>query len=307
MEESWIERKKKWIYLALVVFVILLFLVFIGQSQPTELRDVFGEIEFHFIDVGQADATLIIQENISILIDAGHWQRNDVIEYLNELNVSKIDLLIGTHPHADHVGQMDKILADFEVVEVWMSGYKQDSNLYRRVYEEIERNSVVYREPRAGEDYFVGGIEINVLNPIRLTNDIHKSCLVMKISFGDFSVMFTGDVEAETEIDIIKRGKPLSLGFFEKFFSKEKTDLSVDVYQLGHHGSETSSTKEFLEIMIPKAGIYSAGKGNSYGHPNEEVVERFKDMEIPLYGTDEYGTIVVVGNEKGEFEVIKEK
>jgi competence protein ComEC len=307
MEESWFERKKKWIYLALVVFMILLFLIFTGQSQLLESREVSGEIEFHFIDVGQADATLIIQEDISILVDAGHWQRTDVIEYLNELNVSKIDLLIGTHPHADHIGQMDKILADFEVVEVWMSGYKQDSSLYKRVYEEIEKSGVGYKEPRAGEDYFLGNIEINVLNPVRLTRDIHESCLAMKVSFGDLSVMLTGDVEAKTELEMIKRNQKLPLGFFERFFSKDKNDLGVVVYQLGHHGSKTSSTREFLEAMSPGMGIYSAGKGNSYGHPDEEVIERFDEMGIPLYGTDEYGTIVVIGNEKGEFEVVKKR
>jgi competence protein ComEC len=304
MEETWFETKRKLIYLACLVFLIL---VFLSSFNFSEELNASGEIVVHFIDVGQADAILILHEENVILIDAGHWQRNDVVDYLNGMNITRIDLLIGTHPHSDHIGQMDKILADFDVVEVWMSGYKQDSNIYKKVYEEIDKAGVNYKEPRSGENYFLGDIEINVLNPVRLSKGIHESCLAMKVSFGEFSVMFTGDVEAETEFEIVKRSKSFVPSFFERFFPRNNVDLDVVVYQLGHHGSKTSSSIEFLEMMDPKLGIYSAGDGNSYGHPNEEVVLRFEEMGIPLYGTDEYGTIIIRGNADGSFEIYIER
>ena len=307
MEETWFERKKRLIFLAVFVFLILVVLIFFGSSVDSGRKIVEGEIEIHFIDVGQADSTLIIQEGIVVLIDAGHWQRTDVLDYLDLKNISEINLLIGTHPHADHIGQMDSILERFEVQEVWMSGYVQNSNNYRNVMAAIDGNNVVYREPRVGEVYYLDNLGIEILNPERITKDMHESGLAFKVSFGDFSVMFTGDVEAKTEREIIKKSENVFSGFFSWFSSKEESSLDVTVYQLGHHGSKTSSTKEFLEAMSPKIGVYSAGRGNSYGHPDLEVVERFKEMNIPLYGTDEFGTIVILGNHLGEFEIYTEK
>jgi len=300
------KKGKFFLYSLIVIALIfnLIFLVILNINTYEEY--FFGEIEIHFIDVGQADSTLIKTNNSKILIDVGHWQRNDVLEYLKNINVNKIDLLVGTHPHADHIGQMDIVIENLIVGEIWMSGHEQDSETYRRVHDSILESDAKYREPRTGEEYLVEDILIEILNPEELNDDIHENSLSFKVSFGELSIMFTGDAEKETELEMIEENQNIFLILLNKILPSDyefENNLEVDIYQLGHHGSQTSSTREFLEVMNPKIGIYSAGKENRYGHPHEEVVERFEDMGIPLYGTDEYGTIIIEGNSKGEFEI----
>lgn len=304
------EKRTEKILLILLVFLALTInLSFLSLMISSE-DDFFGEIEIHFIDVGQADSTLIKTEEIVILIDSGYWQRRDVLNYLEGINVTELNLLVGTHPHADHIGQMSLIIENLEVEEIWMSGSEIDSNTYRRTYELILEENLGYKEPRSGQRYEFENVKIDILNPVELTNNIHESCLAMKVSFGDFSVMFTGDVEGKTEREIIERNKNSLIEFFNKFLPeryKFDNGLDVTVYQLGHHGSKTSSTKEFLELMNLEIGIYSAGEGNQYGHPDLEIVEKFNQMNIPLYGTDEHGTIILYADSNGDFEIQTER
>ncbi len=231
----------------------------------------------HFIDVGQADATLLEGPDFAILIDAGHWQRDDVIPYLESVPVEEIDLLVGTHPHADHIGQFPQVLGAVEVEEVWMPGYEHDSQTYENTMEAIDASGATYTEPRTGDTREIGDATLTVLNPPGDDGDIHETSISVRIDRGDVSFMFTGDAEEQTERWMVESG----------------LDLDVDIYQVGHHGSYTSSTQAFLDAMTPAVAIYSAGEDNQYDHPHDVVIDRLHESGIQIYGTDLHGTVTV--------------
>jgi len=227
--------------------------------------------------VGQADATLLLGPDFTVLIDAGDYRRNDVVPHLKSIGVKELDLLIGTHPHADHIGQFPQVLETFPVKEVWLSGDTHTTRTFERTIDAILASGAAYHEPRAGEIFQFGSLHIEVLNPSRLTGNFHEGSVSIRAAFGNVAFIFTGDAETNTERTMIARGN----------------NLRAQILQLGHHGSRTSSSQNFLEAVQPGVAIYSAGEGNSYGHPHDEVVDRILSMGIQLYGTDVHGTIVV--------------
>ncbi|WP_202081150.1 ComEC/Rec2 family competence protein [Caldalkalibacillus salinus] len=252
-----------------------------GATHPS------GELTVHFIDVGQGDATLFQGPDFTMLIDAGRHNRDDVVSYLQTLGIEEIDVIVGTHSHADHIGQIDEILHVFEVEEIWLSGEPHTSRTYENMLEAIDATDVTYHEPRAGEHYDVGSLIIDILNPDTLTGDVHGSSLAVRLRYGEINFVFTGDAEAETEEAIIARGQ----------------DIQAQIFHAGHHGSATSNTTVFLEEVQPEVAIYSAEEDNSYEHPHREVVERFEQRGIPLYGTDVYGTMLVTTDGE-DYEVV---
>jgi len=236
--------------------------------------------------VGQADATLLKGPEAKILIDAGHWERSDVVSHLNTVGVERIDKFIATHPHADHIGQAEEVLTSFEIGKVWVCGNEHDTQTYEDFVVAKENESV--SKPRKGEEFEVGNMEIEILNPASLTGDLHRDCLSFRVDYGETSFLFTGDAEEDAEMAMLNSGK----------------DLGADIYQLGHHGSRTSSNRPFLREMDPEVGIYSAGEDNEYGHPHDQITDKFDDKDIELYGTKEDGTIKVT-TDGVDFEVVE--
>jgi competence protein ComEC len=239
------------------------------------------ELEVHYIDAGQADASLLTFEDddneYNILFDSGNWNDTDVFDYLSANGTDSIDILIGSHPHADHIGQMDIILENLEVGEVWMSGDETESATFERVLDAVMASDASYEEPRAGESYEAGPLEIEIVNPDEITGDVHEGSLSAKFTYGNTSFLFTGDAESHTEEDMISRGHT----------------LESDVLKLGHHGSGTSTSPSFLQEVDPRFAIVSAGENNQYGHPHAEVIERVENAGIDIYSTHIHGTIIV--------------
>lgn len=260
---------RKWLSICLVVM-----LLFGGATGTIFALD---EMYIYYLDVGQAESTLLKGPDFVILIDAGDRGKTDVLEHLERLGVEAIDLFIVTHPHADHMGQAVEVLETFEVVEVWMSGYEHTTVLFEKLLDTILASDADYWEPRAGETFEFGELLLHVLNPMESWRDLHDSNIVIRAVYGDLALLFTGDAERRTEQDIMARG----------------LNLESEVLQLGHHGSRTSSSLDFLLAVSPEVAVYSAGVPNSFGHPHEEVVNRLKILEIPLYGTDLNGTIIM--------------
>lgn len=246
-----------------------------ASSQPPEHTN--ETLSVYFLDVGQGDSTLFKDTNgTTILIDTGRHDRDDVVSYLHDYGVSEIDLLVLTHAHADHIGQTSNVLASFPVREVWMSGDIHSSKTFEKTIDAILHSDADYYEPRAGENFLIGNLEIQVINPLEINGNLHEGCISLRITYGEISFLFTGDAEAQTERAIIERGH----------------EVSSTIFQLGHHGSYTSNNKAFLEQVQPELTIYSAADGNSYGHPHKEVIETLMQLDIPVYGT-EYGTILI--------------
>ena len=257
------------------------------EIDTSEIQKVDQEVtshstlKVHYIDVGQADATLLQlfdqNETINLLIDTGDWNAADVVTYLHSQKIKDIDIIAVTHPHADHIGQLDKIIEEFSVTEVWMNGETTTSQVFAKSLEAIEKHDVDYYEPEVGEIFDIGPLEITVLHPDSLSANTNNNSLAMRLQYGEVSFLFTGDAEQQAENAILSSG----------------ANIQANILHLGHHGSNTSSTPEFVQAVNPDIAIYSAGIDNSYEHPDAEVIDRINASNIPLYGTDTHGTIIV--------------
>ncbi|KMK76624.1 hypothetical protein AB990_10175 [Alkalihalobacillus pseudalcaliphilus] len=238
---------------------------------------VEGEAMIAFLDVGQGDSTLIQSEQVTILIDTGRHDSELIFSRLEEFNVDSIDLLVLTHPHADHIGNADRVIEQYEPNEVWIDGNEATSRTFERLIDVLLESEVTVNEPRAGESYEVGDILIDVLSPFELTGNLNDDSISMRITYGDVRLLTTGDAERRSEMKMLESG----------------SDLAADIYKVGHHGSSTSNTKEFVQAISPEVAIYSAGKDNQYGHPHREVIALTEQLGIDMYGTSEHGTVII--------------
>ena len=242
--------------------------------------DPDGDLEVHFIDVGQGDATLLVAPDATVLVDAGRHDRSDVMPYLVGAGVDTLDLVAITHPHADHLGQFEQVIRGLDVAEVWWSGSTHTTQTFDRALAALEDSGAAYEEPRSGDATALGSLTIDILNPPsdHSLDDLHDAGLAMRITYGDVRFLFTGDAEAGTERRMVDADPDL---------------VSADVYQVGHHGSQTSTSQPFLDAMAPQIAVYSAGDGNQYGHPHAEVIDRLADASVAVYGTDVHGSLVI--------------
>lgn len=260
------------------------------KSDAKNDERILNELVVHYIDADQGDATLFQTDEYTILYDAGDWKNENVINYLHQLNINQLDLIIISHPHADHIGQLEKIINSFSVGEVWMTENVANTKVFQHAVQAIIDNEIDYYNPIAGETFDIGDIELTVLHPNNLTGGLNEDSLSVRFTYGDVSFIFTGDAYKQQEQMIIERGYSLEAQFL----------------QLGHHGSNTSNDPSFIKAVNPAYAIYSAGQNNQYGHPHDEVVHYFQEKNITLLGTDVHGTIKVMTDGK-EFQVETEK
>ncbi len=250
------------------------------QSKIKEpVREEVGQegLTVHYIDVGQGDSTLLEFEGFLMLIDAGNWNSTEAVDYLKQQEIKDIDIVVGTHPDADHIGQLAQVIGEFNVGEVWMSGNTSSSNTFTNVLQAIEASGSDYVEPRSGDVFDVGSLQIEVLYPNKITGAANEESVSMKMTYGDVRFIFTGDAGVKQEQEMVDSG----------------TDLDAEILHLGHHGSNTSTSPSFLSAVTPEVAIYSAGADNSYGHPHAEVIAAVENAGAEVYGTDVNGTILV--------------
>jgi competence protein ComEC len=251
----------------------------IEENNPT-LTDLSG-LKVHYIDVGQGDSTLLQfsdqKEDYTILIDAGNWTGNEVVNYLKSQHVSQIDIAIGTHPDADHIGQLANVINTFNVGEVWLSGNTNPSQTFQKLIHAIDSKEIDYYEPRMGDQFEIGPLKMDVLYPKTISEHDNEESISFKLTYGKIVFVFTGDASTDDELKMLQSG----------------IDVKADILKLGHHGSSTSTDPTFLRKVNPAVAIYSAGFDNTYGHPHEEVVNLVQNSNIQLYGTDVHGTIIV--------------
>jgi competence protein ComEC len=250
-----------------------------GQSAaPVVATPAAGELRAHFLDVGQGDATVVVAPDATMLIDTGRHDSDDVVTALDSLAVTHLDVVAITHPHADHIGQLDEVLANVTVDEVWMSGTPATTQTFEEAIAAVEASGVAYEEPRAGDTTTVGSLLVEIVHPRQLTGEAHPDSLAMRVTYGSVSFLFTGDAELTSEAEMLARGPEA---------------VAATVYQLGHHGSATSTSPEFLAAVAPEVGVYSAGEDNPYGHPDPDVLARLAGAGVEVYGTDVHGTVTV--------------
>jgi competence protein ComEC len=243
------------------------------------------ELQGHFIYVGQGDATLFITPSgKTMLIDAGKASEVDgLICYLKEKRVTTIDILAATHPDADHIGGIERVLNEFEVKQILDSGQPHTSETYLRYLQKADLKNIPFRVPQIGEYIELDpALDIQVLNNgEEEPEDNNDASLAFKISHSDVDFMLTGDASSPIEEKIMAR-----------------FDVSADIYKVAHHGSDTSSGQEFLNSMHPGAAIISAGIDNPYGHPHSSVLSRLDRAGV--FSTWELGGENVVVTSNGE-------
>lgn len=265
----------------------------LGLTNPPVTAE--GELEIHFIDVENADCIFVRQQDKTLLIDAGESTTFDRVErYLEDYGVDHLDLVIATHPHADHIGGMPSVLERFSVGEFIMSFMPEDATpttrTYIRMLELLDEKEIPVREAKVGDIYELGTARLQILGPIEETDEKNDMSVITRLTFGDRAFLFTGDAESGVEKQLVNSGYP----------------LSADVLKLGHHGSKTSSSSLFLKAVSPQCVIATCGAENDYGHPHREVLQRLESMGITLYRADVSGNIVITSD--GEtFKVSTEK
>ncbi|SDQ19689.1 MBL fold metallo-hydrolase [Virgibacillus salinus] len=258
----------------------------ISDDKPVKKSNSLSDLKVHYIDVGQADATLFQYksngEQYTILFDTGDWQGNEVANYLLAQGVSSIDVLIVSHADADHSGQLADVMNTFDVGEVWMSGNESSSQTFQQGMKAVLASDADYDEPRTGDTFEIGTMDITVLHPSSISGNTNEESISAKFTYGDMSFLFTGDADRDSEMEMVNSGN----------------NVNADIVQLGHHGSNTSSSPAFIDAVSPEIAIYSAGADNQYGHPHAEVISLIQNAGIKLYGTDVHGTIVVTTDGK---------
>lgn len=239
------------------------------------------DLKVHFIDVGQADSILIENNGETMLVDAGNNNDEQIIgNYLSNENVSNINYLVGTHPHEDHIGSMDYVINSLQIGKIYMPHKVSNTKTYRDVITAINNKGMKITVPTIGESFYVGSAKCTILGPQKEYENTNDNSIVIKVDFGQNSYLLMGDAEATSEMDIVNSG----------------ANLKSDVIKLGHHGSKTSSVPNFLNKVNPKYAVATVGKGNSYKHPSQSVMDRLKNMNVPVYRTDECGTVISTSN-----------
>ncbi len=256
-----------------------------GVSDTTT-RNYGAEMSVHFLNVGKADCAYITCDGHNILIDAADKEPTDVVtEYLKRQQVKEIDLVVATHPHRDHIGQMDKIIKEFKIgrfIESKVSKNKVSNNItYENMQKALTERHVKVITVSPGENFEVGNMKVEIFGPIYPHEKENNNSIVLKVTYGLVKFLFMGDAEKAEEEELMK----------------SDTDLKSTVLKVGHHGSNTSSTYKFLGKVNPQYAVISVGPDKS-NLPKEKVINRLKKFCDNIYRTDENGTIIFLTNGK---------
>ena len=247
------------------------------NSGGTESVTDGQTLSVHYLDVGQGDSIFIeLPQNKTMLIDAATAEYGEgIAEYIYEQGYEKIDYLIATHPHADHIGGMKAVVEKFEIDKVYMPKASTTTKTYKNLLQAIKDKGLKINTAKAGIIIAQSGnLKIDILAPNSDSYDeLNNYSAVIKITYGDRAFLFMGDAEKLSEQEIT-------------------ADVKADVLKAGHHGSSSSTSEEFLARVNPTAAVISCGKDNSYGHPHKETLEALEKAGIEIYRTDTMGTII---------------
>ncbi len=255
-----------------------------NSTQKTETSKVDGNLIVDFIDVGQGDSILIRQGDHAMLIDGGTSEcKDDLLNFLKSENIQKFDYIVGTHPHEDHIGSLDDVVNAYDFDTILFPKVTTTTKTFENLVNAVKNKNKKFTTPVSGNEYTLGDAKFKILAP---SSDSYQSLnnysIVIKLTYGENTFMFTGDAETLSETEM--------LNSFD--------DLTADVLKIGHHGSTTSTSKKFLNAVNPKYAVISVGKDNTYNHPTKTTMNKLEELKIPVYRTDEEGTIECVSNGK---------
>ena len=247
-----------------------------NQNQNDYINTNNDLLKVHYLDVGQGDSIFVeLPNNETMLIDAAEsYQSENIINYLKNLNYKKIDYVIGTHPHTDHIGGLKDIINTFEIGKIYMPKVVSTTKTYESLLMAIKDKNLKINTAKAGTSIIdTDALKINILAPNNSTyTELNNYSVVTKITYGTTKFLFMGDAEKLSENEI-------------------KENVTADVIKIGHHGSNTSSSIDFIKKVNAKYGIISVGLNNKYNLPKEETITNWENSGTKIYLTSTNGTI----------------
>lgn len=281
------DRTKK--TLSLIVIIVIAVCIVISFIEKPQVYPAEGELQVHFIDVGQGDCVYIAAGQQNMLIDCGEAGSADtVIAYLGNMGVKSLDYVIGTHPHSDHMGGMSKIVETYDIGEFIIPHLSDEdiptASYFLKFLDAAEKYSVRLTEAETGREFTVGDAHCEIIAPCgEGYKDLNDYSVSVMLRHGKNSFIFTGDAEAVSEKEMIASGRL----------------AHANVYKAGHHGSDSSGSPGFLEVIRPDIAVISCGAENSYGHPKDITIERLSAYTDNIYRTDLCGTVMIRSDGEG--------
>ncbi|WP_243129667.1 ComEC/Rec2 family competence protein [Clostridium sp. HBUAS56017] len=252
------------------------------DTSTSATETTLGEMKIHYIDVGQGDSELIQVDGKNILIDAGTNDKK-ALNYLKSIGIDKLDYVIATHPHEDHIGSMDDIIKTFNIGTFYSPKVTTTTKTYENMIDALKAKNLKLNVPKVNDTLNVGNATLTFLAPNgEKYKDINNTSIVVKLKYGNTSYLFMGDAEDVSESEILAK----------------QLDIQSDVLKVGHHGSESSSTQAFLDKVNPKYAIISCGKNNEYGHPHQVTLDKLNAKNINIFRTDLQSTIICTSDGK---------
>lgn len=251
---------------------------------PSPTPSSTTNLTVYFIDVGQGDSILIDLGDIEVLIDGGD-RGPGVLNYLSSYVDGALEVMIATHPHADHIGGLIDVLAKYQVMDIWLNGDNTTSATFSQFMNSVNAEGATIHQAERGNIIQAGNLTFIVLNPAKpLLSNTNDNSIVLSLKYGDIDFLFTGDAENKAEAAMLAQSVvPVP---------------DIEILKVGHHGSKTASSPQFLNVVKPDVAIYSCGLGNSYGHPHKETIDNLNSVGAKIYGTNTFGTIEVITDGK---------
>lgn len=269
-----------------------------GGAKTSTSAKGGSQLIVRMLDIGQGDAFLLEKDGKFVMIDTGDIEHRDqIVALLHKYKVKEISKIIITHPHADHLGGMNAIFKNFKVDAIYDDGMPAGTGSYKNYLKQIKEKKIPYHVLKAGDEVdFFDGVKFNVLGPVKVikdqkgNSDFNNNSIVGRLTYGSFSMMFTGDAEQEEEKTILGKGGT----------------LKSDVLKVGHHGSRTSTSPAFLKAVSPKNAFISCGQGNDYGHPHKVTIDKLEKAKVQIYRTDRNGTVTLT-SDGSSYRIEKER
>lgn len=279
------KNKKKLIaFLVVLVLSAVSWLLDNYLTEPVEVPDG-SYLRVDFVDVGQADFIVVECDGIFMTIDGGNVEDSQLVQsYLEERNIDEVQTVVVTHAHEDHCGGVSALLKTVTAETVYCPVTEYDTKTFRNVVSAANAQGLELTVPVVGEVFTVGSAQVQVIGPVKEYDDANDTSIVLRLTYGETSFLFTGDAETTSERDIMEAG----------------FNVSADVLKVGHHGSSTSTSYVWLKAVAPTYAVISSNRTEEpdYNHPHEEVVSRLRDEDAMVYRTDLQGTVTCISDGK---------